>query len=131
MATIPEAFRDLLDRPIVVSLATIMPSGQIQGHPVWADLVDGKVRVNTVVGRQKHRNLTERKFATVLAIDPDNPLRFIEIRGKLAETSTSDGDAIIDKLARDYTGADYTGHNDRDTRINCLIEPTHIVTSEG
>lgn len=131
MATIPEHFKDLLERPIIVALATIMPDGQAQVHPVWADLVDGKVRINTVTGRQKHRNLEHRKHATVMIVDPDDPLRWMEIRGELAGTSTEDGDEVIDKLAIDYTGKTYTGHNDVDTRITCLIAPTRVLTSEG
>lgn len=131
MATIPEEFQDLLERPIVVSLATIMPDGGAQVHPVWADLVDGKVRINTVVGRQKHRNLESRSHATILIIDPDNPMRWMEIRGELAGTSVEDGDEGIDKLARDYTGSDYAEHNDVDTRVNCFIAPVHILTGAG
>lgn len=131
MATIPEHFKDLLERPIIVALATIMPDGQAQVHPVWADLVDGKVRINTVTGRQKHRNLEHRKHATVMIVDPDDPLRWMEIRGELAGTSTEDGDEVIDKLAIDYTGKTYTEHNDVDTRITCLIAPTRVLTSEG
>lgn len=129
MATIPEHFKDLLERPIIVALATIMPDGQAQVHPVWADLVDGKVRINTVTGRQKHRNLEHRKHATVMIVDPDDPLRWMEIRGELAETSTEDGDEVIDKLAIDYTGDTYAGHNDVDTRVTCLIAPDRVVTS--
>src|SRR5699024_10325993 len=68
MQTIPDEFRDLLERPIVVSLATVMPQGAPQVNPVWADLVDGKVRINTVTGRQKHRNLIDRRDVTVLVI---------------------------------------------------------------
>lgn len=131
MATIPDEFRDLIERPIVVSLATTMPNGRLQVHPVWADLVDGKIRINTVAGRQKHRNLEERGHATVLIVDSDNPLRWMEIRGKVAEITAEGGDEGIDKLSVDYTGSSYTNHIETDTRINCLIEPLHIVTSAG
>ncbi|MCV5275419.1 pyridoxamine 5'-phosphate oxidase family protein, partial [Escherichia coli] len=66
MDTIPESHRDLLERPILAVLATVQPDGQPQVTPVWADLHEGCVRINTAAGRQKHKNLLARPQATVL-----------------------------------------------------------------
>lgn len=129
MAQIPEKFRDLLDRPLLVTLVTVMPDGQPQATPVWADIVDGKVRINTVVGRAKYKNMKERPKTTVLVMDPDDGFRWMEIRGTMTSESLEDGDAGIDKLSRDYTGADYVDHRPENTRVNMYIEPTRIVTS--
>ena len=130
MTIIPEGYRDLLERPVVVSLATVMPDGRPQVTPVWVDLLDGKIRINTVVGRQKERNLSERKQATVLAVDPENPLRFMEIRGEAARSDEDDGIAVIDKLSKDYLNVEpYPWRNPADTRITFLITPKHVVTS--
>jgi len=130
MQTIPDEFRDLLERPIVVSLATVMPQGAPQVNPVWADLVDGKVRINTVTGRQKHRNLIDRRDVSVLVIDPENVMRWMEIRGELASTSEDDGIEVINKLSQDYTGVwPFPGLNDTDTRVTCLIAPKRVVTN--
>lgn len=129
MVQIPESFRDLLERPIVVTLVTVMPDGQPQATPVWADLVDGNIRVNTVVGRAKYNNMKERPQATVLVIDSENPYRWMEIRGIVNGESLEDGDEGIDKLSRDYVGTDYTDHRPENTRVNLYIEPTRIVTS--
>lgn len=129
MVQIPEQFRDLLDRPIVVTIATVMADGQPQAHPIWADIVDGKIRINTVVGRAKYNNMKERPKVTVLAIDPDDHYRWMEVRGTVTGESLEDGDAGIDKLSRDYTGADYFGHRPENTRVNMYIEPTRVLTS--
>lgn len=130
MTTIPESHRDLLERPIVVSLATVMPDGPPQVTPVWADLVEGKIRINTVVGRQKERNLSERPQVTVLAIDPDNPMRFMEIRGEAAPSGEDDGIAVIDKLSKDYLNVEpYPWRDPADTRITFLITPLRVVVS--
>ena len=130
MTKIPAEYQDLLERPIIVSLVTVMPDGQPQATPVWADTIDGNVRINTVTGRQKHRNLAERKMATVLVIDPDNPMRWMEIRGEVTSISEDDGIAVIDKLAKDYLDVEpYPWHNDADTRVTCLISPTRVVAS--
>lgn len=130
MTTIPDSYRDLLDRPIIVSLATVQPDGQPQVTPVWADYVDGHVRINTAAGRQKHRNMLKRPQVTVLSVDPDNTQRFIEIRGRVAEATEEGADAVIDKLAHDYMGVDrYPFHTPEETRVTFLIEPVHVVAS--
>lgn len=130
MAKIPDDYRDLLDRPILVSLATIQPDGQPQVHPVWADFDGTHVRLNTAEGRRKHLNMQERQHVTVLAVDPENSFRWMEVRGKLRNVSTDGADAHIDKLAKDYLGVDvYAGHTPDETRIICYVEPERVLAS--
>lgn len=130
MSKIPETHIDLLERPILVSLATVQPNGQPQVTPVWADVEDGLIRVNTAAGRRKYKNLVARPQATVLAVDPENPFRFLEIRGKIARVSEETGVEVIDKLAKDYTGADvYPGHTPDETRVTFYIEPTRVIAN--
>jgi PPOX class probable F420-dependent enzyme len=130
MATISDQYRDLLDRPILVALATIQPDGQPQVHPVWADFDGTHIRLNTAQGRRKHLNMEERPQVTVLSVDPDNPFRWMEVRGTVARVSTEGADAHIDKLAKDYLGVDvYPGHTPDETRIICYVEPTRVIAS--
>lgn len=129
MAQFPAEYRDLLERPIVVTLVTVMPDGQPQAHPIWADIVDEKIRINTVVGRAKYNNMKERPKVTVLAVDPDDTFRWMEVRGTVVGESLEDGDEGIDKLSRDYVGTDYTDHRPENTRVNLYIEPTRIITN--
>lgn len=129
MTAVPDSHRDLLDRPILVTLATVQPDGQPQVTPVWADYVDGHIRVNTAAGRQKHSNLLERPQATLLVVDPDNGQRYIESRGRVAEATEEGADEVIDALAKQYLGADtYPFRNPAETRVTFLIEPVHVVT---
>ena len=130
MATIPEEYRDLLDGPVVVSLATVLADGQPQVHPVWADFDGEHVRLNTGAGRAKHRNMEERPQVTVLAVDPQNPFRWMEVRGKVVKTDLDGADAHIDKLAKDYLGADvYPGHTPDEDRIIAYVEPIRVIAS--
>lgn len=130
MATIPDEYRDLLDGPVIVSLATVMGDGQPQVHPVWADFDGQHVRLNTVAGRPKHRNMEERPQVTVLVIDPENPFRWMEVRGRVVKTDTEGADAHIDKLAKDYLGVDeYPGHSPDMERVLAYIEPTRVIAA--
>jgi PPOX class probable F420-dependent enzyme len=127
---IPDSHIDLFDRPILVSLATVQPDGQPQVTPVWADVENGLIRVNTAAGRQKYKNLVDRGQATVLVIDPENPFRFAEVRGKVTRFTEDTGVEVIDKLAKDYLDADvYPGHTPDETRVTFYIEPTRTIVN--
>jgi len=126
MAQIPDAYKDLFDRPILIALATVQPDGQPQVTPVWGDYADGHIRINTAAGRQKERNLRERPQATVLVVDPDNGQRYIEVRGKVVQ-AIEDDPSLINKLAHDYLGTDYPWFREGETRVTFLIEPEKVV----
>ena len=127
MTQIPEQYRDLLEEPVTASLATVLPNGQPQVTPVWCDLEDGLIRVNTAAGRQKHKDMVERPQVTVMAIDPQNPYRYLEVRGRVARMEQEGADAHIDLLAKQYMGVDrYPYHDPAQTRVIAYIEPIKV-----
>ena len=129
MKPIPESHRDLLERPVLAILTTIMPDGSPQASPVWVDYKDGYVRVNSAKGRQKDRNMRERPRVSLVLVDPDNPYRYMEIRGRVVSVTEDGADDHIDALARRYMGAErFTRNSPDEVRVMYLIEPTHIVT---
>jgi PPOX class probable F420-dependent enzyme len=128
MVVIPAEYRDLLVRPILVSLATVMPDGQPQVTPVWVDYDGTYLRVNTAAGRQKHRNIEARPQVTILALDPEDTGRYLEVRGRVVKISANGGDAHIDALAHKYLGVEvYPWRNNVDTRLICYIEPQKVL----
>ncbi len=128
MVPIPDQYRDLLQAPVTVSLATVLPSGQPQVTPVWCDMEDGYIRINTAAGRQKHKDMVERPRVTLMALDPTNPYRYLEVRGRVARITEEGGDAHIDKLAKDYMGVErYPDHDPTSTRVICYIEPEKVL----
>jgi PPOX class probable F420-dependent enzyme len=131
---IPDTHRDLLDRPVVVTFVTLMADGQPQATPVWCDYDGEHVLINTARGRQKDRNVSARSQVTVLSVDPNNPYRYLEVRG-IVEMITEDGAVeLITKLAKKYTGKDsyYGGvtpleQKDKETRVTLKIKPTRVI----
>ena len=100
---------------------------QPQATPVWCDFDGTYIRVNTAAGRQKHRDMMERPRATMLSIDPDNPYRYLEVRGTVARISTEGADAHIDELARKYLGVErYPNRRPGEVRVICYIEPRKV-----
>ena len=123
-ATIPEAFLDLFQKPAFGMLGTLMPSGHPQVTPVWCDLADGYVLVNTARGRQKDRNVRRDPRVTITVVDPENWYRYVEIRGRVIETTERGADEHIDKLAKKYLGVDkYPYRRPGEVRVMCKIQP--------
>ena len=127
--TIPDTHKVLFEKPILASLATIMPNGQLQVNPVWCDFDGTYVRVNTVQGGQKGENMQDRRFATVLLVDPENAYFWIEVRGQVEESTKEGADEHIDKLAKKYLlGQDkYTPGNEKDVRVMHKIKIERVV----
>ena len=125
---IPDTHKVLFEKPILASLATIMPDGKLQVNPVWCDFDGTHVRVNAAQGRQKDKNLQERRFATVLLVDPENAYFWIEVRGRVEEATTEGADEHIAKLAKKYLGQDkYTPGNENEVRVMYKIKAERVV----
>jgi PPOX class probable F420-dependent enzyme len=128
---IPQQYLDLFERPVVVGLVTLMPSGQPQATPVWCSYDGTHVLVNTARGRQKDFNMQRDEKVTVLAIDPENPYRWMEVRGKVAEISEDGAVDHINALAKKYRGDDdyYARDPDlrsKETRVIYRITPVKV-----
>jgi PPOX class probable F420-dependent enzyme len=132
MNRIPDKYRDLLDGPIVISLATLMKDGAPQVQPVWCNYDGTHILVNTAKGRQKYFNMRQRPAVTVLAIDPKDDMRWIEVRGKVVESTEQGAEAHIDELARLYMGVDtYPFRKAGEVRVIFKIAPQRVVTLES
>jgi PPOX class probable F420-dependent enzyme len=126
MAVIPDTYLDLLtQKKAFANLATVMPDGSPQVTPVWFDYTNGVVRVNTAKGRVKQRNMKEGSPAALSVMDPDNPYRYIQIRGKVTRMTEEGANAHIDLLAKKYLGKDkYPFAQPGEVRVTYEITPT-------
>jgi PPOX class probable F420-dependent enzyme len=123
---IPANYLDLFDKPAFGALATLMPDGQPQVTPVWCDLADGYVLVNSARGRQKEKNVRRDPRVTITIIDPDKWYRYLEIRGRVVDITEQGADELIDRLAKKYLGVDKYPYRRRgEVRIIFKIEPQH------
>ena len=84
-ASIPDSHRPLLDRPIYAALGTIRPDDTVQVNPMWFEYDGEHVRFTHTNQRGKFRNLQRNPSMSLLLIDPDEPLRYIELRGRLGQ----------------------------------------------
>jgi PPOX class probable F420-dependent enzyme len=128
---IPDKFLDLFTKKAFAHLATLMPNGAPQVTPVWVDYDGKQVVLNTAVGRQKDKNLQRDGRVSMSIADPDNPYRYLEVRGRVSERTTSGADAHIDKMAKKYLDKDkYPFRQPGEVRVIFKVTPEHV-TSAG
>jgi PPOX class probable F420-dependent enzyme len=106
MTIIPDTHLDLLsdEKKAFLILATLMPNGSPQVTPIWFNYDSDYILINSAKGRIKDRNMRIRPQVTLCIQDPSNPYRYLQIRGKVVEISTTDADDHIDALAFKYRG---------------------------
>jgi hypothetical protein len=127
---IPEHARDLLERPLLMTIATTLRDGQIQLTPVWFNFDGRYVYFNSQKGRLKDRVLRERPGVSLLIVDPDNTARWLAIRGAVIEISDDLGHAHIDALAKRYTGVERFDAPPEAERVSYKIEPRVVSAAE-
>ena len=128
---IPEQYVDLFQKPAFGHLATLNPDGSPQVTPVWLDLEDGLILVNSAKGRKKDRNLRRDPRVALSVADPSNPYRYLEVRGRVVEITEKGADTHIDKQAKKYLGVDkYPYKKPGEVRVLYKIQPEHF-TSMG
>lgn len=126
MSVIPEKYRDLLEKKIAFAhLATQLSDGTPQVTPVWFDHAGDTIRVNTAKGRVKARTLKEGAPVALSIMDPDNPYRYVQIRGRVTRVTEEGASHHIDRLAKKYLGKDkYPFAQPGEVRLMAEIEPT-------
>ena len=123
-AAIPENYRDLFEKKGFAHLATIMPDGQPQVTPVWCDFDGSHVIVNSAKGRQKDRNMRRDPRVTLTISDPENPYRYLEVRGRVAEVTEEGAEEHIDRMAKKYLGQDrYPYRRPGEVRVLYKVAP--------
>jgi PPOX class probable F420-dependent enzyme len=136
---IPASHRDLVECPPVAALTTVMPDGYPQTSVVWCDFDGTSVRVNTMRGFQKERNMRRDPKVTLLCYDPRQPLRSLEVRGTVVEMTEEGAIEHLDVLTSKYVGRQVRYFGDAiparfaetEIPVLCRIRPTHVVALDA
>src|SRR5512134_887687 len=123
----PEQFQDLLDEDskALLYLATLMPDGSPQVTPVWFSADDEYILINTNQGRVKDKNMKARPKVAMTIQDPNDPYRYLGIRGEVVGYTTEGADEHIHKLSLRYKDEPWKSRKDQ-RRIIFRIKPTHF-----
>jgi PPOX class probable F420-dependent enzyme len=120
---LPAGLIDLLRRPSLCFVATVMPDGSPQLTQTWVSTDGENIVINTPDRSQKTRNIARDPRVAVNVADPDNTRRYYAIRGRVIATTTDGGAENIDEISGKYLGRPYpnfSGHPE--TRIILTIQ---------
>jgi PPOX class probable F420-dependent enzyme len=126
---VPDKYSDLFKKKAFANLGTLMKDGSPQVTPVWFDY-DGKhVRVNSALGRVKDKNIRRDPRVSLSIVDPENPYRYMEVRGKVVEITQNGADDHINSLSEKYLGNPvYPYRQPGEVRVLYKIEPDRFST---
>jgi len=102
--SMPQSHLDLFEKKAFAYLATHLQDASILVNPVWCDYDGTHVLINSAQGRLKDRMMRRHPNVTVCIADPENPYRYLEIRGRVADVTTEGAEAHIDRMAKKYLG---------------------------
>jgi PPOX class probable F420-dependent enzyme len=123
---IPDSHKGLLNAQVGV-LGTIGASGRPQLSAVWFLAEDDTVKISLNTTRQKVKNLQAEPKASFLIFDPENPYKYIELRGD-AELTPDDDYTFANKVGAKYGGADLRERDQPgETRVVVTIKPARLV----
>lgn len=125
--TLDDRDRELLSAPNFCHVSTTREDGTIHTVPIWVDVEDGHVVLNTETGRAWPNNLRRTGHATLTVLNMENPYEYLTITGHLAEDTQDGALEHIDAMAKKYIGQDsYPFHQDGDVRVIFRIAPDRV-----
>ena len=129
---IPEGWADLLTREkrAFADLALVMQDGTPHVSPVWFDLQDGLIVINTARGRLKDKVLRHHPQVAMSILDPDSSYRYLLIRGPVVEETEADGYERICDLNLKYHGNPDYPRIPGQVRVTYKIRPEHVFAGQ-
>ena len=120
-------YRDIFDKKTFAYVATVGADGAPQVTPVWCEFDGTHVVFNTARGRVKDKRLGKNPQVAIAVSDPDNPYRYLQVRGRVVEMTETGADAHIDKMAKKYMGKDsYPGRKAGEVRVIVKVLPERV-----
>ncbi len=129
MKIIPQSHQALLsdEKKAFAFLGTKFADGKIQVTPVWFNTSGDYFLVNTAKGRLKDKNMSARPDVTLCISDPDDPYRYLQVRGRVVESTEKGANDHIDALSKKYTGnPKYQNYRPGMVRVIYKIQPEKV-----
>jgi PPOX class probable F420-dependent enzyme len=104
-AVVPADLVDLLERPLFGILGTVRPDAKVQVNPMWFEYDGEHIRFTHTTKRAKFRNLQRNPSMSLAVLDPEDPMRYLEIRGRLVEAVPDPSGAFYVVLGKRYGNA--------------------------
>jgi PPOX class probable F420-dependent enzyme len=127
MGSLSETAKGWIDGKAYVSLATVNADGSPQSTVHWVARDGDDLLLSTVRGRKHANNVERDPRVSVLLIAPDDPYKYLEVRGTATVTEEG-GRELIDDLAEKYRGVrPYAWDTPDAVRLVIRVPPEHVV----
>lgn len=124
---LPEDLKAVIDASNFAHLVTLDPDGTPQATAMWIMRDGNRIVFNTAEGRRKWRNMNNDPRVAVSISPAGKPYENWSIQGQVAEMRTSDGVAVIDRLAQKYLGREkYPWLTPDMVRVTVIVEVERI-----
>jgi PPOX class probable F420-dependent enzyme len=123
-----EDLRRLFELRNLAFMSTLSQDGSPHVTPVWAEMVDGLILVNTFETSTKNKNVTKDNRVALSIVEQNNPFNMVSIKGKVIEQTTDGADEHLKHLAKKYLGiGKYYYRKPNHNRILLKIRPNKIM----
>ena len=123
MAALPDRLRSIIDTPVFAHVATVGPDGHPHNTVMWIGRDGDRLLLNTAEGRAKWRNIEADSRVGISVSPVDEPYVNFSIKGRVIDMRTSDGNEVIDRLAKKYLGVDqYPYLSAGEVRVTMVVE---------
>jgi len=121
----PATHLDLLQRPLFAHLATVRPDGAPQATPMWFlwDPDSQEIKLTHTKERYNYRNLQHEPRISLSITDPDDPYRYLSMRGVVERIEDDPEGDFYNLLSRRYRGHPIEV-KDKAVRVILHVTPT-------
>ncbi|WP_201448605.1 PPOX class F420-dependent oxidoreductase [Candidatus Nitrosocosmicus agrestis] len=122
------ATRKFFEDKNIAFVTTLMKYGSPQITPVWIDIADDSILINTAMGRVKQKNIEKDPRIAISVVDRNNIYHMVSIRGEVTEQITGqEAEDHIDKMAKKYLDKDtYPLRIEGEERILLKVTPKKV-----
>jgi PPOX class probable F420-dependent enzyme len=125
--TIDDRARSILESPNFAHVATLRKDGTPHVVPVWVDVSDGQVLLNTAEGRIWPANLRRDPRVSLTVQNTENPYEYVTIHGRVSDITPEGADEHIDRLAKKYLNKDtYPFRQPDEQRLIVKVDPERV-----
>jgi PPOX class probable F420-dependent enzyme len=109
-------------------VSTLSKDGSPHITPVWADMEEDLILINTFETSAKNKNITKDPRIAISVVENNNPYNMVSIKGRVIEQTTQGADEHLKKLAKRYLGiGKYYYRKPNHRRIILKIKPEKVM----
>jgi PPOX class probable F420-dependent enzyme len=109
-------------------ISTLSKDGYPHITPVWAEMVEDLILINTFENSAKNKHISNDKRVAISVVEQNNPFNMVSIQGRVIEQTTEGADDHLKRLARRYLGiGKYYYRKPNHKRIIIKIRPEKVM----